>query len=382
MDYVYRVTEAAQLPGLSLLIASLCAASNGPERRLIRPARQQSLADTRASGYKTRDRRGHWDRVCGAVPGRRGKRRRLRWTLQKWRSLRKLLIYKDRRSVKQDNAAWARKLPGYDRVRNDRVQGDEAGSSPEPAYGTLRPSRSVLTADRERAGGDHGADPQEHLAGRQGTPQAGVDRAAREPSRRAREAREAYRGRRRVGPPCERGAHRYGPPDRRERGSEGRQGGQEAAPVPDETRALEGAHGSFSQDHASTSAAPYEADRRALTKVPEKARARKRRSVVLENTFEHVLNGWSGPGRRRWSSTSGMKGRNRPASALHRYGLTHRGSLVHLALRSVSASTISGEFASAGPPQGRKTSRSSTTIRRQRQWHSRMACARYIRVKF
>jgi len=68
MDYVYRVTEAAQLPGLSLLIASLCAAPNGPECRLIRPARQQSLADTRASGYKTRDRRGHWDRVCGAVP--------------------------------------------------------------------------------------------------------------------------------------------------------------------------------------------------------------------------------------------------------------------------------------------------------------------------
>jgi len=33
-----------------------------------------------------------------------------------------------------------------------------------------------------------------------------------------------------------------------------------------------------------------------------------------------------------------MKSRNRPASALHRYGLTHRGSLVHLALRSASAS--------------------------------------------
>src|SRR5262249_38390999 len=54
--------------------------------------------------------------------------------------------------------------------------------------------------------------------------------------------------------------------------------------------------------------------------------------------FEHVLNGRCWPGRRRWSSASGMKGRNRPASALHRYGLTHRGSLVHLVLRSASAS--------------------------------------------
>ena len=95
------------------------------------------------------------DRPCATVPGPaavsggRGKRRRLRWTLQKQPTLRKLLIYKDRPSVKQDNAAWARKFPGDDGLRCERVQVDEAGSPSEPAYGALRPRIHVVTADLE-----------------------------------------------------------------------------------------------------------------------------------------------------------------------------------------------------------------------------------------
>src|SRR4029077_14280908 len=171
-----------------------------------------------------------------------------------------------RLAVRGYNAAQARELPGHDRVRHDRLQVDGAGGPSEPAYGTLRPRRSVLTADLERAGSGHRANPQKYLAGNQGTPQAGVGRAAGEPAGRAREAREAYRGRRRGGPPCERSAGRYGVQDSRERGPEGRQEGQEAAPVPDEPRARGGAHGPFSQIHASTNAAPYEADLHALTR--------------------------------------------------------------------------------------------------------------------